>query len=179
MRMTDAIVLPSMIARKSGRIINISSDAALKPVASMVAYSMTKAAVSSLSRGMAEATKGVAGVTVNSVLVGPTWTEGVDKYVGQLAESTGKDRATVAAECEGGVCVCVCMCVCVCVCACVCVCDFPLRRYFHTDEACSSLLQRFLNVKEIGNVCVFLASPLASGINGSAQRAEGGMLRIV
>ena len=44
---------------------------------------------------------------------------------------------------------------------------------------CAALAQRFLSVKEIGDVCVFLASPLAAAINGASQRAEGGNLRVV
>ncbi|WP_286174485.1 SDR family oxidoreductase [Pseudomonas sp. ISL-88] len=62
--------LPQMLERNSGRILNISSEAGVKPLAQMIPYSMTKTALISLSRGMAEMTKGTK-VTVNSVLPDP------------------------------------------------------------------------------------------------------------
>ena len=71
-------IMPSMLEHDYGRIINISSEAAIKPLPQMIHYSMTKTSLVSLSRGMAELTKGTR-VTVNSVLPGPTWTEGVEK----------------------------------------------------------------------------------------------------
>jgi NAD(P)-dependent dehydrogenase (short-subunit alcohol dehydrogenase family) len=55
----------------------------------MIHYSMTKTALVSLARGMAELTKG-SNVTVNSVLPGPTWTTGVEDYFNGLANDTGK-----------------------------------------------------------------------------------------
>lgn len=61
--------LPQMLERNSGRILNISSEAGVKPLAQMIPYSMTKTALISLSRGMAEMTKGT-NVTVNSVFAG-------------------------------------------------------------------------------------------------------------
>lgn len=56
----------------------------------MIPYSVTKTALISLSRGLAELTKGT-NVTVNSVLPGPTWTEGVENFMKGAAESEGKD----------------------------------------------------------------------------------------
>jgi NAD(P)-dependent dehydrogenase (short-subunit alcohol dehydrogenase family) len=82
-------LMPSMLQQNSGRIINVSSEAAIKPLPQMIHYSMTKTSLVSLSRGMAELTKGTA-VTVNSVLPGPTWTEGVEKYFEGLASEEGK-----------------------------------------------------------------------------------------
>lgn len=78
--------LPRMLGRNEGRILNISSEAGVKPISSMIPYSVTKTALISLARGMAELTKGT-DVTVNSVLPGPTWTEGVETFV------TGAARA--------------------------------------------------------------------------------------
>lgn len=49
-------------------------------------------------------------------------------------------------------------------------------NYFKSREP-TSLLQRFLEVEEVANVATFLASPLASGINGAAQLVEGGIIR--
>ena len=82
-------LLPSMLENDWGRIINVASEAAIKPLPQMVHYSMTKTALVSLSRGLAELTKGTH-VTVNSVLPGPTWTAGVETYFDGLAADTGK-----------------------------------------------------------------------------------------
>lgn len=66
---TSRHFLPKMLAKNSGRILNIASEAGVKPLPTMIPYSMTKTALISLSRGMAEMTKGT-NVTVNSVLPG-------------------------------------------------------------------------------------------------------------
>lgn len=76
--------LPAMLKRGSGSIINLSSEAAVKPLPQMIHYSVTKTAMLGLTRGMAELTKGT-GVRVNAVLPGPTWTEGVEAYFNGLA----------------------------------------------------------------------------------------------
>ncbi len=82
-------LLPAMLRRDYGRIVNISSECAIKPLGQMVHYSVTKTALLSLSRALAELTKGK-NVTVNSVLPGPTWTEGVEHYFNTLAAEEGK-----------------------------------------------------------------------------------------
>jgi NAD(P)-dependent dehydrogenase (short-subunit alcohol dehydrogenase family) len=82
-------MLPAMLERDYGRIVNISSECAIKPLGQMVHYSVTKTALLSLSRALAELTKGK-NVTVNSVLPGPTWTEGVENYFDTLAKEEGK-----------------------------------------------------------------------------------------
>lgn len=82
-------LLPTMLERDYGRIVNISSECAIKPLGQMVHYSVTKTALLSLSRALAELTKGK-NVTVNSVLPGPTWTEGVKNYFDTLAGQEGK-----------------------------------------------------------------------------------------
>ncbi len=82
-------LMPGMLERGQGRIINIASEAAIKPLPQMIHYSMTKTALIALARGLAELTKGTA-VTVNSLLPGPTWTEGVEAYVEGLAKEEGK-----------------------------------------------------------------------------------------
>jgi len=82
-------LMPSMLENDYGRIINVASEAAIKPLPQMIHYSMTKTSLVSLARGMAELTKGTR-VTVNSVLPGPTWTEGVEKYFDGLAAEEGK-----------------------------------------------------------------------------------------
>jgi NAD(P)-dependent dehydrogenase (short-subunit alcohol dehydrogenase family) len=72
--------LPTMLDRDEGTILFVSSEAALAPKGFMIHYSMTKAAQLSISRGLAELTKGTK-VRINSILPGPTMTEGVEKYM--------------------------------------------------------------------------------------------------
>ena len=80
--------LPRMIRRNSGKILNFSSEVAYKPLPTFLHYCASKAAILNLSRGMAELTKGTR-VTVNTILPGPTWTEGTAKYQTEVAESKG------------------------------------------------------------------------------------------
>ncbi len=80
--------LPAMKARNWGRVVFISSESGVCPPAEMVHYGMTKAAQLSVARGLAETCAG-SGVTVNSVLPGPTRTEGVATFFGRLAEEQG------------------------------------------------------------------------------------------
>jgi NAD(P)-dependent dehydrogenase (short-subunit alcohol dehydrogenase family) len=77
---------PQMLARNWGSIIFISSESGVNIPEEMVHYGMTKTAQLAISRGLAELTKGTA-VTVNSILPGPTRSEGVDEFVKQLADS--------------------------------------------------------------------------------------------
>jgi NAD(P)-dependent dehydrogenase (short-subunit alcohol dehydrogenase family) len=78
--------LPRMKAAGWGRIIFISSESAVNIPAEMIHYGVTKTMQVALARGMAETTAGT-GVTVNSVLVGPTKSEGVDRFVADVARS--------------------------------------------------------------------------------------------
>lgn len=71
---------PGMLERDWGRVIFISSESGLAIPAEMVHYGMTKSAQLAVARGMAQATKGT-GVTVNSVLPGPTRSEGVADFL--------------------------------------------------------------------------------------------------
>ena len=82
-------LMPNMLKNNTGPIINVASEAGIKPLPQMVHYSVTKTALISLSRGLAELTKGTQ-VTVNSLLPGPTWTAGVEEYFESLARSEGK-----------------------------------------------------------------------------------------
>ncbi len=83
--------LPRMKAAGWGRIVFISSESGLCPPAEMVHYGMSKTAQIAVARGIAETTTGT-GVTVNSVLPGPTGTEGVAEFFGQLASQAGVSR---------------------------------------------------------------------------------------
>ncbi len=80
--------LPRMKARNWGRIIFVSSESAVNIPTEMIHYGMTKTAQLAVARGMAETTTGT-GVTVNCVLPGPTASEGVETFVGQLAQEKG------------------------------------------------------------------------------------------
>ncbi|MDB4952303.1 MAG: Short-chain dehydrogenase/reductase [Gemmatimonadetes bacterium] len=77
-----------------GRIVFVSSASALQIPTEMIHYGATKAAQLALARGLAETLAGT-GVTVNSVLPGPTATEGLTGFVAGQAEQRGVDAATV------------------------------------------------------------------------------------
>ena len=86
--------LPGMLQRNWGRIVFISSESAINIPVEMIHYGMTKTAQLAVSRGLAEMTAGT-GVTVNSVLPGPTRSEGVEGFVSGMAQSQGKTTAEV------------------------------------------------------------------------------------
>ncbi|HEV7709163.1 MAG TPA: SDR family oxidoreductase [Asanoa sp.] len=75
--------LPGMMSRGWGRVQFIASDSAVVIPAEMIHYGMTKTAVLGVSRGFAKAAAGT-GVTVNTVIAGPTHTGGVEAFVRQL-----------------------------------------------------------------------------------------------
>jgi 3-oxoacyl-[acyl-carrier protein] reductase len=75
--------LKGMLAKKTGRVIFISSESAISPSPEMAHYAATKTMQLSIARSLAELTKGTA-VTVNAVLPGSTLTEGVEKFVGDI-----------------------------------------------------------------------------------------------
>jgi NAD(P)-dependent dehydrogenase (short-subunit alcohol dehydrogenase family) len=80
--------LPAMIERNWGRIVFISSESALHIPVEMIHYGMTKTAQLAISRGLAETTAGT-GVTVNSVLPGPTRSDGVAGFFAKMAKEQG------------------------------------------------------------------------------------------
>jgi NAD(P)-dependent dehydrogenase (short-subunit alcohol dehydrogenase family) len=139
-------LMPAMLSRGWGRVIFIGSDQSSKPNPSMAHYAMTKTALVSIARSLAERTRGTE-VTVNTLQVAPTWTDGVDAFMRQMATI---ERSTP---------------------------EVMSKAYFAEGEARTSLLQRWARPEEIGAVVAFLCSPLASAINGSAPRADGGMVR--
>lgn len=77
--------LPGMLAKKWGRVIFISSESAQNIPAEMIHYGMTKTAQVAVARGLAESVAGT-GVTVNSVLPGPTESEGVGAFLESMAK---------------------------------------------------------------------------------------------
>jgi NAD(P)-dependent dehydrogenase (short-subunit alcohol dehydrogenase family) len=89
--------LQGMLKRNWGRIVFISSESALNIPKEMIHYGLTKTAQLALSRGLAEMTRGTA-VTVNSVLPGPTMSEGVETFVKDLAKQNGQSVEEAASQ---------------------------------------------------------------------------------
>jgi NAD(P)-dependent dehydrogenase (short-subunit alcohol dehydrogenase family) len=89
--------LPAMRQKDWGRIVFVSSESAVQIPVEMIHYGMTKTAQIAVARGLAESLAGT-GVTVNSVLPGPTASEGVGAFVADLAASRGVDADTVERE---------------------------------------------------------------------------------
>ena len=89
--------LPAMLKQDWGRIIFISSESAVQIPVEMIHYGMTKTAQLAIARGLAEMTVGTS-VTVNSVLPGPTRSEGVGDFVEKMASDRGVDVAQVEKE---------------------------------------------------------------------------------
>jgi NAD(P)-dependent dehydrogenase (short-subunit alcohol dehydrogenase family) len=139
--------LPLMLKQDWGRIIFISSESALNIPAEMIHYGVTKTAQVALSRGLAETTAG-SNVTVNTVLPGPTRSEGVETFIQGLAKGQNISPEQVEKE-------------------------------FFTKTRPSSLIQRFASSSEVAALVAFVASPLASAINGAALRVEGGVVRSI
>ena len=79
---------PKMLERSWGRVIFVASESALLIPAEMVHYGMTKTAQLAVARGLAEQTRGT-GVTVNSVLPGPTRSEGVAAFIASVIPDEG------------------------------------------------------------------------------------------
>jgi NAD(P)-dependent dehydrogenase (short-subunit alcohol dehydrogenase family) len=139
--------LPGMLRKNWGRIIFISSESAQHIPAEMIHYGMTKTAQVAVARGLAESVAGT-GVTINSVLPGPTASEGV----GGFLENMAKQQNVSTAEIE---------------------------KQFFANVRPTSLLKRFETPEEIASVVAFVASTQAVAINGSAVRAEGGVVRSI
>jgi NAD(P)-dependent dehydrogenase (short-subunit alcohol dehydrogenase family) len=89
--------LPRMKQNGWGRIVFISSESAVQIPVEMIHYGMTKTAQLAVSRGLAESTVGTE-VTVNTVLAGPTASEGVNDFVDKLATGQKTNRAAVEKE---------------------------------------------------------------------------------
>lgn len=141
-------LMPGMLDAGWGRIVNISSESGLNIPKEMVHYGMTKTALLALSRGLAELTEGT-DVTVNSVLPGPTWSEGVAEFVTELAEQKGMDVEKFKSE------------------------------VFFREARPTQLLKRFTEPEEIATMVAYVVSPLASATNGGALRADGGTVKSI
>lgn len=86
-----------MLAKNWGRIIFISSESAIHIPTEMIHYGMTKTAQLAISRGLAELTKGT-NVTVNTVLPGPTKSEGAGEFVESISREQNKTPEEVEQE---------------------------------------------------------------------------------
>jgi NAD(P)-dependent dehydrogenase (short-subunit alcohol dehydrogenase family) len=139
--------LPRMLKKNWGRIIFISSESAQHIPAEMIHYGMTKTAQVAIARGIAESVAGT-GVTVNSVLAGPTASEGASEFVENMARQQGVTKAEI-------------------------------EKQFFASVRPTSLLKRFETPEEIASVVAFVAGTQAISINGSAVRAEGGVIRSI
>jgi NAD(P)-dependent dehydrogenase (short-subunit alcohol dehydrogenase family) len=139
--------LPEMLRKNWGRVIFISSESGQQTPVEMVHYGMTKTAQIAVARGVAESVAGT-GVTANSILAGPTASEGVADFVQSMAMQQGISKEQV-------------------------------EKQFFEKVRPSSLLKRFETTEEVAAVVAFVASTQATGINGAAIRAEGGVIRSI
>jgi NAD(P)-dependent dehydrogenase (short-subunit alcohol dehydrogenase family) len=89
--------LPRMKANNWGRIIFISSESAVNIPVEMIHYGVTKTMQLALARGLAETTAGT-GVTANSILAGPTRSEGVERFINSMAKSHGVEPTVIEKE---------------------------------------------------------------------------------
>ncbi|ASK28724.1 oxidoreductase [Chryseobacterium sp. T16E-39] len=140
-------LLPEMLKKKWGRIIFISSESGVNIPANMIHYGMTKASMMAISNGLSKLTKGTE-VTVNTILGGPTYSEGVAANIETIAahQNIGIEQMKAA-----------------------------IIKQTNPD----SLLQRFINPKEIAHLATYLSSPLSIATNGASLRADGGVLKTV
>ncbi len=137
---------PGMVARGWGRVVFIASESGINIPVEMVHYGMTKTAQLAVSRGLAETVSGT-GVTVNSVLPGPTLSEGVADFMKQMAGGSGE------ADLDA------------------------LGRQFVAEHRPTSLIGRLASVEEVANMVAYVCSPAASATSGAALRVDGGVLR--
>lgn len=87
-------ILPKMLANDWGRILFVSSECATLVPADLIPYSMTKAAILAVSRGLAQLTKGTE-VTVNTIIPGSTLSDGANQFLENTAQKEGKTKAQI------------------------------------------------------------------------------------
>ena len=139
---------PLMVKRGWGRVVFVSSESGLHIPAEMVHYGMTKTAQIAVARGLAETVSGT-GVTVNSVLPGPTMSEGVEKFMRQMVPNASRDDLDRAG------------------------------REFIAAHRSTSLLGRMATPEEVANMIAYVCSPAASATSGAALRVDGGVVRAI
>jgi NAD(P)-dependent dehydrogenase (short-subunit alcohol dehydrogenase family) len=94
-------VLPGMLARDRGRIVFVNSESGVNVPSDMLPYGVSKAASLALANGLAKLTRGTT-VTVNTILGGPTYSDGVASAVAQIAESRSTSADDLKAMIIGG-----------------------------------------------------------------------------
>lgn len=138
-------LFPKMLEKNWGRIIFISSESGVNVPGNMIHYGMTKASMMAISNGLSKLTKGTE-VTVNTILGGPTYSDGVASTVEHFAK-----LQNISVE--------------------------QMKSAIVQQTNPDSLLQRFIEPKEIANLATYLASPLSIATNGASLRADGGVLK--
>ncbi len=86
--------LPKMMESDTGRIVFISSECATLSPPDSIAYNMTKTALISISKGLAQLTKGTQ-VTVNTIMPGSTLSEGAERFLEETAKKDGVSKQNV------------------------------------------------------------------------------------
>lgn len=94
-------LLPGMLGRGWGRIIMVSSESGVDVPADMIHYGVSKAAMLALSNGLAKLTRGTE-VTVNTILGGPTYSDGVASAVRHVADLQGLSEEDMKAAIAAG-----------------------------------------------------------------------------
>jgi len=143
--------LPKMAEQGWGRAVFVASEAGVHIPKEMVHYGVSKAAVMAVARGFAESLPGT-GVTVNSVLPGPTRTEATNTILRRLVDDRVLEAETV---------------------------DDAAAQLLASPGWQSSLIGRWMQPEEVANLVVYLASEQASATTGTAVRVEGGVVRSV
>ena len=144
--------LPRMVERGWGRAVFVASEAGIHIPREMVHYGMSKAAVMAVARGFAESIQGD-GVTVNSVLPGPTRTAATETILQRLVDDGVLAGATTV--------------------------DEAAAQLLASPGWQSSLINRWMRPEEVAHIVVYLSSEQASATTGSAVRVDGGVVRSV
>lgn len=140
--------LPKMLEDNWGRIIFIASESGIMIPKEMIHYGFSKSAQLSIASGLAQLTRNT-GVTVNSVLPGPTQTDSVIEFMSGLVHDAGSKSPD------------------------------QIGRDFIQEHRPSSLLGRLIKPEEIASLVAYVASPLSAATNGAALRAEGGLVQSI
>jgi 3-oxoacyl-[acyl-carrier protein] reductase len=139
---------PKMLSQNWGRVIFIASESGIMVPSEMIHYGVTKSAQLSLASGLAQLTKNT-GVTVNSVLPGPTETDNVISFMRDLVPAEMRDDSN------------------------------KIGREFIRQHRPGSLIGRLIQPEEIASMVAYVASPLSAATNGAALRAEGGLVQSI
>ena len=139
-------LMPAMLERDWGRVVFISSDYGVQINSALLHYSVAKASLIALARGLAVTAAGT-GVTVNSVISGPTWTEGAARFIDE------NNPQGVPVE------------------------DIRRSFFEPGGLLSDSLIGRYSEPQEIANMVAFVCSPRTSSVTGTALRVEGGTIK--